>query len=159
MRGGAWRLGNTDDGALPNRLFLNHHALGASRDRGAGEDADGLTLGQGADVAVTRGALADDREGIARPAHGPTVHGRGVEGRLIAHGMDRLGQHPTMRRVEVDRFDAKGRHERQHAGAGLLDRQVLQDSLRRKSPEAPPVFSNKRTFSMVMALSAALSMS
>ncbi len=47
---------------------------------------------------------------------------------------------------------------RQHAGAGVFDAQVLHQS-RRKSPEAPPLFSTSRTPSMVMALSAALSMS
>ena len=60
------------------------------------------------------------------------------EGRLVAHGLDRLSQDPAQRRpVEWDGLACARRYGRKHPGAGLFDRQVsqLQSCHSRKSPE------------------------
>ena len=151
--------GHADALAFAGGFFLDDDPVGAGGNRGAGEDAHRLARRQGSHVAVARRALADDGEVGIGPAQGPAVHGRGIEGRLVAGGADRLGQNPAARGVQAHGLDLRFARRGQHPRAGVLDRQVLHGASRRKSPDAPPVFSIRRTASMVMALSAALSMS
>ena len=56
----------------------------------------------------------------------PAVHGRGGERRLVARGVDRLGEHPPHRLGEVYRLDAQPGGVGQHSAARFLDGEVLE---------------------------------
>ncbi len=150
--------------ADPLGVFLDHHRVRPTGKGRAGEYAHGLAGPHHAVEPASGGAFADDPQvgggglGVGA-AHGPSVHDRGGERRLVARGDDRLRQDPAGAWVERRGLGGQGGHALEHARTRLVDGQELHSPERRKSPEAPPVFSMRRTASMVMALSAALSMS
>ena len=74
-----------------------------------------------------------------------------------ARGGDIDGQHPAERPRQGHALGAHRRDLGQHPRAGVLDAQ--QPHAARQSPEAPPCFSSRRTASITMPRSAALSMS
>ena len=78
-------------------VLLDEDGVGTGRHRRAGEDAHGLARPDGAVVAVAGGGHADDLQGGRHVggiggAHGVAVHRGGIEGRLGAPRLERLGQ-------------------------------------------------------------------
>ena len=108
---------------------------------------------------VAGSAFADDRQRAwsRGGGHGPAVHGGSVEGRLGTSGLDIFPEDPAHGLGELDAFETQGAQRRQHRAAGGLDRNQCHGA--RQSPDAPPLFSTKRTASITIPRSAAFSMS
>ena len=140
-------------------VFLNHHRVGAGRHGRAGENPHRLAGTQIARKTVSRRAFADDlaRSGAIGGPHGPAVHRRGGERGLIAGRADVFAEKMAQSAGERDVLRGDMGQVAGHPRPRVVDAEQLHGA--RQSPDAPPLFSSKRTVSITMPRSAALSMS
>jgi len=141
------------------RDLLDHHRVRVRRHGGAGEDSHRFAPWQPRFVRRASRALANDLEATRRISRvqRPAVHRRGGVRWLVADRAHLLGQRSAGGLGDRNRFGRERRDPRQHPRPRFLDRG--QGHQRRQSPDAPPVFSTRRTASIVIPRSAAFSMS
>ena len=151
--------GDLDPIAVPSGVFLDDHRVRALWQGRAREDPDRLARRKVALEPMTRSALADDDKptrGIGG-ADRPPVHGGIGKGRLVTDRADILCEYPAEGLAERQVHRLQGADLRQHGRTGGLDRHQLHGWA--QSPERPPDLDRRRTSSMTMPRSAALSMS